>query len=141
MGAAKASLAATGLAAMGWFAVWAVGWWGVSHGWPAPTQASPYPTALPWQLVLWAPVWEEGLFRGMLWHGLKTRWHWPTWAVALLTGSLFAAAHGSYWQNPHTVAYIVWSTAVLTGCRWHTGRVWPSMVCHAAINALALYSP
>jgi membrane protease YdiL (CAAX protease family) len=130
-----------------WLLVWLLlektltGWTGT---------AAPVITTLPTQLT-WgqglligvvSPVVEEWLFRGRLWGGIAwcvKRFLTGHCGVGLLvcgvvTGVVFIAFHHDYQQHPLPLAYITWSTLILTLCRLYWGNWHLGGLCHMAIN-------
>ena len=96
---------------------------------------------VPWQivpmviaLVVLAPLGEELLFRGLILRGLARRMRF--WFAALISSTLFAAAHFDSW--------ILWPRAVTlfgTGLAlaWVYRRrgYWGSVAAHATVNTIA----
>jgi len=72
---------------------------------------------------------EELFYRGCLQRRFQQRW--SPWTSILVCSTLFAIAH----VTPNAIALAfplgIW-LGVLT---WRTGSIWPSVVCHAAINS------
>ncbi|GIX46218.1 MAG: hypothetical protein KatS3mg131_0429 [Candidatus Tectimicrobiota bacterium] len=105
-------------------------------------------TPLPWcqvaswpflSLVLWQPVVEEILFRGIL-QGLFLRFPWgkrSLWGISVanvLTSLLFVFGHG--WQHPWEWAVAVFFPSLLFG--WFRdvyARITPAVVLHMVYNA------
>lgn len=90
----------------------------------------------PWPLiitiVLVAPFVEEVFFRGFVFAGLRARCDWR-WAAAI-SAALFAAAH---------LQLTFFIPAFVLGCVFaylyqRSDSVWPGMIMHAAMNALAV---
>lgn len=84
-------------------------------------------------LVVLAPFAEEILFRGYLYGKLKK--HAPIWAAMLITGALFAAAHGQWNVAIDTFAL----SLVMTSLREMTGSIWAGVMLHMMKNGLAFY--
>ena len=83
-------------------------------------------------VVVVTPLWEETLFRGLLYAGFDDRWG-PVAAV-LGSGAVFAAFH----VLPVLWAYLLPLGLCLAWIRWFHGNVWASVLVHAFNNALAL---
>lgn len=90
----------------------------------------------PWPLfvtiVLVAPAVEEIFFRGFVFAGLRGHYGWR-WAM-VVSAALFAASHLS-------VTFFI--PAFALGCLFaylyqRSGSVWPGMIAHGAVNALAV---
>ena len=80
--------------------------------------------------LVFAPVFEELIFRGLLYGTLRVRLAWPL--AALGSALVFALAHG------YGVAGFV--SVFLSGLLWawsyeRTGSLLPAMAAHAANNA------
>lgn len=84
-------------------------------------------------LVVLAPFAEEVLFRGYLYG--KLRKHAPIWLAMLITGALFAAAHGQWNVAIDTFAL----SLVMTSLREITGSIWAGVLLHMMKNGLAFY--
>ena len=93
-------------------------------------------------LVIWHPVVEEILFRGILQGQLhKTRWGQRSWlgisAANVVTSILFAAIH--LVKNPPLFALSVFVPSLLFGYfRDRCNSVYPPILLHAAFNALVI---
>jgi membrane protease YdiL (CAAX protease family) len=104
---------------------------------PDPTTEALYENLTPaWALpfvlfIALAPgLCEELLFRGYCQRRFLERWH-P--AVAILVSSLiFALFH----VDPHTVVFAFPLGIWIGLMAWHSGSIWPGVLCHAAINGL-----
>ncbi len=84
-------------------------------------------------LCVFPPLAEETLFRGYLQRRLLQRWH-PAGAIAV--SSVFFVA--SHFDPVHVLSVIplgVWLGVVA----WRCDSIWPSMLCHAAQNAFAMW--
>jgi hypothetical protein len=82
--------------------------------------------------VVSAPVFEEIVFRGLLYGTLRRRLGWP--AAALLSAAVFAGAHGYGAAGFGSVfaSGVMWAVAYEK-----TGSLLPGMVAHAANNVSA----
>jgi uncharacterized protein len=82
--------------------------------------------------IVFAPVLEEIVFRGLLYGTLRRRLGWP--AAAVLTAAVFAAAHGYGVAGFGSVfaSGLMWSVAYEK-----TGSLLPGMAAHAANNVSA----
>lgn len=95
----------------------------------------------PWQLVLtvialvvFAPLGEELLFRGLLLRGLVRKMRF--WPAAMLSSTLFAAAHAdAYLLWPRAIALI--GTGLVLAAIYRSRGYWASVSAHATVNALA----
>ncbi len=93
-------------------------------------------------LVLWQPVVEEILFRGILQGQLvKTTWGQRAWlnisTANVATSVLFAAIHS--FSNPPLFAVAVFIPSLLFGYfRDSCNSVYPSILLHSAFNALVI---
>ncbi|NCG20417.1 MAG: CPBP family intramembrane metalloprotease [Rhodobacterales bacterium] len=95
------------------------------------TQAPGWPLFL-FAVTVWAPITEELVFRGFLWH--TARKALPA-VVALGPGSVaFALIH----LNPIHIIGVLWTGCFFTALRWGSGSVWPGMLSHFVNNALAV---
>lgn len=82
-------------------------------------------------LVVITPVFEELIFRGVLFRGLRRRL--PFWAAALVVSLLFAVAHQQWNVAADTMALGL----VLCALVEKTNSIWPGILLHALKNALA----
>jgi membrane protease YdiL (CAAX protease family) len=85
--------------------------------------------------VVWAPIFEELAFRGLLYPTLRLRL--PSWPAALLSAALFGVAHG--YGVPGFVA-VSWSGMIWAVGYERTRSLLPGMVAHAASNLLTTAS-
>lgn len=85
--------------------------------------------------VVWAPIFEELAFRGLLYPTLRLRL--PAWLAALLSAAIFAFAHGYGIQG---FAAVTWSGMVWALGYERTRSLLPGMLAHAGSNLLATSS-
>jgi hypothetical protein len=85
--------------------------------------------------VVLTPVFEEIVFRGLVFGTLRRRFGMP--AAALLSATVFAAAHG-YGVLGFTAVF--WSGLLWAWAYERTGSLWPSIGLHAADNLMATLS-
>jgi len=86
--------------------------------------------------IIWAPLVEETVFRGLLYPTLRRRL--PVLAAAGLSSAIFGLAHGYSWQGFLT---IFWSGFLWALAYEKTKSLWPGILCHAVSNVLATISP
>ena len=82
--------------------------------------------------VVWAPIFEELAFRGLLYPTLRLRL--PPWPAALLSAALFGVAHGYGLQG---FAAVTWSGMIWALGYERTRSLLPGMLAHAASNLMA----
>ncbi len=87
------------------------------------------------EYVLFAPVFEELAFRGLLFGLLRRRFQW--WPAALLSAALFALAHG---YGLIGFLSVFWSGLIWAWAYEHTGSLWPGIIGHAINNLLVCLS-
>jgi hypothetical protein len=85
--------------------------------------------------VVWAPIFEELAFRGLLYPTLRLRV--PPWPAALLSAALFGVAHG---YGPQGFAAVTLSGMIWALGYERTRSLLPGMLAHAAGNLLATTS-
>ncbi len=85
--------------------------------------------------VVWAPIFEEVAFRGLLYTTLRLSL--PLWPAAMLSGALFSGAHG---YGVLGFAAVAWSGTVWAWGYERTGSLLPGMLAHAVSNLLATVS-
>ncbi|HET6366143.1 MAG TPA: CPBP family intramembrane glutamic endopeptidase [Pseudomonadales bacterium] len=85
--------------------------------------------------VVWAPIFEELAFRGLLYPTLRLRL--PPWPAALLSAALFGVAHGYGLQG---FVAVTWSGMIWALGYERTRSLLPSILAHAASNLLATTS-
>jgi membrane protease YdiL (CAAX protease family) len=82
---------------------------------------------------VFAPVLEETMFRGVLFHHLRARWSWP--ASAVLVAFLFAAIHPQGWAAIPILGAIA---IVLATLREWRGSIIAPMAAHAFNNFIVI---
>jgi len=124
------SLLSMGLTALGVTSHWADGFL-EDFLWGSPT------TVLAGTIdgVVWAPIFEELAFRGLLYPTLRLRL--PAWPAALLSAALFGVAHGYGLQG---FAAVTWSGMIWALGYERTRSLLPGMLAHAASNLMATTS-
>jgi membrane protease YdiL (CAAX protease family) len=85
--------------------------------------------------VVWAPIFEELAFRGLLFPTLHLRL--PAWPAALLSAAIFGIAHGYGLQG---FAAVTWSGMIWALGYRRTRSLLPGMLAHAGSNLLATTS-
>jgi membrane protease YdiL (CAAX protease family) len=80
--------------------------------------------------VLFAPVFEELIFRGLLYGSLRARFNWPVAAVA--SALVFGLAHG---YGPAGFASVLASGLLWAYLYERTGSLLPGMIAHVVNNA------
>lgn len=79
-------------------------------------------------LVISGPIYEEIVYRGLLFSGLsKTA---TVAGAALISSLMFSAVHG----DPQGVLVLAGLGAVFCAARHYTGSLWPSVIAHALWN-------
>jgi membrane protease YdiL (CAAX protease family) len=121
------SLLSMGLTALGVTSHWADGFL-EEFLWGSPTTVA----AGTIDGVLWAPIFEELAFRGLLYPTLRLRL--PPWPAALLSAALFGVAHG---YGLPGFAAVTWSGMIWALGYERTRSLLPGMLAHAASNLLA----
>jgi membrane protease YdiL (CAAX protease family) len=82
--------------------------------------------------VVFAPFFEEIVFRGLLFATFRRRYGFLGSAVA--SALIFAVAHGYGWVG---LASVLWSGVLWAWAYEHTRSLVPGMVAHACVNLLA----
>lgn len=83
--------------------------------------------------VAYAPLVEETMFRGALFHHVRRRLPW--WLAGLAVGVLFAAIHPQGWVGIPMLTTVALAFAALREWR---GSIVAPIVCHACVNAVTL---
>lgn len=87
------------------------------------------------EFVVLAPLFEELIFRGILFTTLRKKFSFPTSMVA--SGLIFALAHG---YGVIAFLSVLWAGFLWAWAYERTGSVIPGMVAHAVNNGLVVYS-
>lgn len=87
------------------------------------------------EYVVFAPVFEELAFRGLLFGVFRRRFQWGT--AAMLSAALFAIAHG---YGLIGFLSVFWSGVIWAWAYERTGSLWPGMIGHAVNNLLVCLS-
>jgi membrane protease YdiL (CAAX protease family) len=87
------------------------------------------------EYVLFAPVFEELAFRGLLFGLLRRRYQW--WPAAMLSAAFFALAHG---YGLIGFLSVFWSGLIWAWAYERTGSLWPGIIGHAINNLLVCLS-
>lgn len=87
------------------------------------------------EYVVFAPVFEELAFRGLLFGVFRRRFQWGT--AAMLSAALFAIAHG---YGLIGFLSVFWSGLLWAWAYERTGSLWPGMIGHAVNNLLVCLS-
>jgi membrane protease YdiL (CAAX protease family) len=82
---------------------------------------------------VFAPLAEETMFRGALYHHVRRGLPW--WLSAVLVALIFAAIHPQGWVGIPLLATIA---VVLAALREWRGSLIASIVCHACVNAVTV---
>ncbi|MBX3170775.1 MAG: CPBP family intramembrane metalloprotease [Candidatus Eremiobacteraeota bacterium] len=94
---------------------------------------SRYPETMFFLMVLGAPIFEEFLFRGLVFTSLRRLW--PERRAVLGSALIFAMVHPALSVPP------VFLLGVVTAeCYRRTGRLGPSVLAHAVYNSLILFA-
>lgn len=86
--------------------------------------------------IVWAPLVEEIVFRGVLYTTLRRRL--SPWMAALASAVLFGMVHG---YSLAGFVVICWSGFLWAVAYEKSRTLWPAILCHAASNSLAVFSP
>ncbi len=87
------------------------------------------------EYVVFAPLFEELAFRGLLFGVLRRRFQWGT--AAAMSAAIFAIAHG---YGIIGFFSVFWSGIVWAWAYERTGSLWPGMIGHAINNLLVCLS-
>lgn len=94
---------------------------------------NPWPVVVGASVVIGAPIYEELLFRGVLFDGIR-RGRLGHWGAIVGTGLLFAGFHG----DPLHIAGVLILGLYMSWVRWATGSIWTSMGAHFLNNLVWL---
>ena len=86
------------------------------------------------EMVILAPVFEEIIFRGLLFTTLRTKFGFPVSMVG--SAAIFALAHG---YGPIAFLTVLWSGLLWAWIYERTGSVVPGICAHAVNNGLVTY--
>jgi membrane protease YdiL (CAAX protease family) len=87
------------------------------------------------EYALFAPIFEELAFRGLLFGVLRRRFQWGP--AAMLSAALFALAHG---YGMIGFLSVFWSGLIWAWAYERTGSLWPGIIGHAINNLLVCLS-
>jgi len=93
---------------------------------------TPSPSLFIFAAVIIAPAVEEIFFRGFLFAGLKKRFSWPQ--AMFISSGLFALLH----LRPLAAPPIFLLGLVFAFLYQRSGSIWPAILIHALVNALAV---
>jgi membrane protease YdiL (CAAX protease family) len=85
-------------------------------------------------IVVFAPAFEEVLFRGFMFQGYSSSRGGPVFAV-IATAAMWAALH--IYVGAYDLAVIFAAGLLFAIARWKTGSLWITLAMHAFWNALA----
>ena len=88
-------------------------------------------------VVVFAPLFEETLFRGFMFRGYSESRAGPVTAI-ILTAAFWALLHVTV--SAYDMAVIFAGGLVLGFARWKTGSLWTTLAMHALWNAIAFVS-
>ena len=106
---------------------------------PEPIMERIYNTSvLPWlfwiSVIVFAPLFEEALFRGFLYEGLARAW--GVYVAVMLTAFGWSALHAAQYATGGVIYIFVLGLAMGI-VRWRTGSIWPTCIMHATVNLVA----
>lgn len=87
-------------------------------------------------VVIFAPFFEEALFRGFLYEGLRQSWL-GLYGTIMLTSFGWAIVHGVQY-NVAGVTYIFVLGVIMGIVRWKTNTIWSTFIMHAVVNLVAV---
>jgi membrane protease YdiL (CAAX protease family) len=93
----------------------------------------PWPMVVGASVVIGAPIYEELLFRGVMYEGIR-RGRLGHWGAIVGTGLLFAGFHG----DPLHIAGVLILGVYMSWVRWATGSLFTSMGAHFLNNLVWL---
>lgn len=89
-------------------------------------------------VVIFAPLFEEALFRGFLFEGLRQSW-WGVYGAIMLTSFGWAMLHGLQY-NLSGILYIFFLGIIMGVIRWKSKTIWSTFIMHAIVNLVATLS-
>jgi uncharacterized protein len=100
-------------------------------------KTSVWPVLFGIAVIIFAPLFEEALFRGFLFEGLRQSRLGVFGAIAI-TSITWAALHLQY--NLFGMAYIFALGIAIGLIRWKTESIWSGLIMHALVNLIATVS-
>ena len=85
-------------------------------------------------VIIFAPVFEEALFRGFLFEGLMQSRAGVIGAIAV-TSVTWAILHIQY--NAAGIIYILLLGVIMGVLRWKTRSLWSPLIMHALVNLIS----
>jgi uncharacterized protein len=89
-------------------------------------------------VILFAPLFEEALFRGFMWEGLRRSW-WGVYGAVMLTAFAWALLH-TVQYSLYGIIYIFLLGVLMGVVRWKTNSIWSTFIMHAVVNLIATIS-
>ncbi len=89
-------------------------------------------------VIIFAPLFEEALFRGFLFEGLR-RSRLGIYGAVMLTAFGWAILHGLQY-NIIGIIYIFLLGIIMGVVRWKTNTIWSTFIMHAVVNLVATIS-
>jgi uncharacterized protein len=89
-------------------------------------------------VIIFAPLFEEALFRGFMWEGLRRSW-WGVYGAVMLTSFAWALLH-SIQYSLYGIIYIFLLGVLMGIVRWKTNSIWSTLIMHAVVNLIATVS-
>jgi uncharacterized protein len=86
-------------------------------------------------VIIFAPLFEEALFRGFLFEGLRQSW-WGAYGAIMLTAFGWSILHGLQYSVT-SIIYIFLLGVIMGVVRWKTKTIWSTFIMHAVMNLLA----
>jgi len=96
---------------------------------------SVFPPLLWVAVIIFAPLFEEALFRGFLFEGLRQSW-WGAYGAIMLTAFGWSILHGLQY-SVSGIIYIFLLGVIMGVVRWKTKTIWSTFIMHAVMNLLA----
>jgi membrane protease YdiL (CAAX protease family) len=110
-----------------------MGWFAAHDASAAKINFKNYPLAVFLGIVVAAPIFEEYIFRGVIFASLKRTWSWPAALVA--SAALFAVIH------PPVSAFPVFFLGLATAYVYHrSGMLLGCMLTHATYNGIIYFT-
>jgi membrane protease YdiL (CAAX protease family) len=96
---------------------------------------SVFPPLLWISVIIFAPLFEEALFRGFFFEGLRQSW-WGVYGAIMLTAFGWSILHGAQY-SVSGIIYIFLLGVIIGVVRWKTKTIWSAFIMHAVMNLLA----